>query len=80
MLITTIHSTLQTPSHWGSIQAEAKGHGIALVQLETIQNFENREQIAPPPIPNIFDLGNFNFNITTAGFNHSFIDYKICPR
>lgn len=73
--------TLQTPSHWGSIRTHVKGHGIALVQLETSKHVaDDRDQLKKPPIRGIIDLGDFNTDITTRGFNHSFIDYKLCPR
>ena len=71
----------QTPSHWGSIQTEVKGHGIALVQLYTTQNFDFEDsQLRQPEIKDVFDLGNFNYDIRTSGFNHSSINYKLCPR
>ncbi|KAF6025141.1 Tep6 [Bugula neritina] len=71
----------QTPSHWGSIRTHVKGHGIALVQLETSKHVaDDRDQLKKPPIRGIIDLGDFNTDITTRGFNHSFIDYKLCPR
>ncbi|XP_067941196.1 CD109 antigen-like [Watersipora subatra] len=68
------------PSHWGTIQATARGHGIALVHLRTTKTIEDdRDQLKKSPHRGIFDLGDFNREITTRGFNHSFIDFKLCP-
>ena len=71
---------LKLPSHWGSIQTTVKGVGKALVQLETTSNHEHRQQLRSPPGDQAFSLGSYNDDITTRGFNHSMIDYKICPR
>ncbi|XP_067928326.1 CD109 antigen-like [Watersipora subatra] len=69
---------IETPSHWGSIQTVVKGHGVALIQLETTLNHEHEFQLRKPPNP-VFHLGNYNNDIRTSGFNHSYIDYRICP-
>lgn len=70
---------IDLPSHWGSIQTVVKGVGKALIQLETTSNHEHRDQLRTAPGPAAFSLGSYNDGITTRGFNHSMIDYKICP-
>ena len=64
------------------IKTQVQGHGVALVQLETTKNHEHRQQLRRPNSngKTIFSLGNFNNDIRTGGFNHSYIYYKLCPR
>ncbi|XP_067938571.1 CD109 antigen-like [Watersipora subatra] len=70
----------RAPSHWGTIQTTVKGNGIALVHLTTTKHVHERYLLHEPSTKGVIDLGEFNQDITTRGFNHTFIDFKLCPR
>ncbi|XP_067945402.1 CD109 antigen-like [Watersipora subatra] len=63
------------PSHWGSIQAYASGHGVALMQMHTEVSYDRIDLFRKPGA----DYFEINYSMLTRGFNHSFIDYRICP-
>ena len=46
----------------------------------TANKDEDPGDLKQPPIKGVFDLGDIQTGITTRGFNHSLIDFKLCPK
>ncbi|XP_067945401.1 CD109 antigen-like [Watersipora subatra] len=70
-----IPQKISLPTHWGTVQTFAKGHGVALVQMKTTVNYEH-QRLFRKSAGELFDI---HMKLWTSGFNHSIIHYKICP-